>query len=535
MKRPARRLALIAATASPLLTFIPFVHPAAAATSPLRVFAVGDSYASGEGAKGPGNWINASCHQSALAAPRNAAGQLSALRPVSFTSLACSGATTGSGLGSGAGAPSPAQSLLGPGGQLAAVGFAGERIDALSISIGGNDIGFSGIVTNCMVPFNDCSLDPTVTGPLAAALASNSLPARLDAVTAAIQGPGKTVPGAVQNVFVTAYPDPTTGVFGVRCGFYPAIPFEGFDGVSVSEATFASASVVAPLNAALAAWVGRANAAPGSHPVWHFVGGTVAPFATHGYCTGGGTPLPFVDPFFWATIANPRFIATPVDSLTSQGDVMGTAHPNDLGQQAIANALFSDERFLADPLSVLVTTPTAPVIGSSTTVTVNARTSRNTAAVGASVFIDGAFRGITNQAGDLVIPGVVFNSIGGHTVTVDLNPYPMATRTIQVQGLSYTVTASPNPIPVNRLISLSLAARDSAGALVPGTFTAVGANTVTVASGATATVTIKPKYTSYYDADFGGLVREMVCPTLTFTPAAGSPFSARDVSDLMDC
>src|SRR3954466_12500477 len=117
-------------------------RPAGAATRPLTVVAVGDSYGSGEGAMGSG-WTNAGCHVSSLAGPANAAGLLNAVRSTSFTSLACTGATTANLIGTSATTTTPAS-----GGQLGSL--PSGRIDALTMSIGGNDIGFAGIVAACM-------------------------------------------------------------------------------------------------------------------------------------------------------------------------------------------------------------------------------------------------------------------------------------------------------------------------------------------------------------------------------------------------
>jgi hypothetical protein len=110
------------------LVALPSADPASAATRPLTVVAVGDSYASGEGAIGDG-WDDADCHRSLLAGPRNGALRLNAHRSTSFTSFACSGATT--------------SSLTGPGGQLSML--PSGRIDALTVSIG-NDIGVGAVV-----------------------------------------------------------------------------------------------------------------------------------------------------------------------------------------------------------------------------------------------------------------------------------------------------------------------------------------------------------------------------------------------------
>jgi serine/threonine-protein kinase len=56
-------------------------------------------------------------------------------------------------------------------------------------------------------------------------------------------------------------------------------------------------------------------------------------FSGHGSCTGGGSP----DLLTWGT---PRYVSTPADSLTSQGDINGSMHPNNLGQQAIADIIY---------------------------------------------------------------------------------------------------------------------------------------------------------------------------------------------------
>lgn len=279
----------------------------------MRVVAVGDSYASGEGAMGAGGWVNTACHLSRLAAPADAANQLNAYRPTSFESYACSGANSTAVIAQLTGIPA-----TGP-------------VHGLTMSVGGNDIGFAGIITGCL-SMPDCSnLDSSVTTALAA------LPARLAAVFAA-------VPGSVQNVFVTEYPDPTTGLepftgLAVPCGTPPAPSFQGLEAISPIEAAWASSRVVGRLNATIAAAVATANSAPGPHPSFRFVTGISARFATHGYCTGGGSPNP-------AAWLHPRYIATPVDSVTSQGDALGTLHPNDLGQREIAAQLVSAMRFL---------------------------------------------------------------------------------------------------------------------------------------------------------------------------------------------
>ena len=74
-----------------------------------------------------------------------------------------------------------------------------------------------------------------------------------------------------------------------------------FEDIDEMEAYWMSVSVVAPLNRILAAAVERAR---GAGPMWHFVSGISARFATHGYCTGSGSPES------WSSSV-PRYVVTP--------------------------------------------------------------------------------------------------------------------------------------------------------------------------------------------------------------------------------
>jgi lysophospholipase L1-like esterase len=315
----------------------------AATTQPLHIVTIGDSYASGEGDKGSG-WIDPACERSAGAAPQRAAAQLNSIWPVNFTSFACLGSVIDPAEGN-----PPTQTLLGSNGQLSQVDPARNTpVDALTISIGGNDIGFAKIVTACSLSTKPCSADPNVTGPLSRAL--SNLPGYLGNLITAINAKRPDI----RNVFLTAYPDPTTGP-GLPgnpsglCGIWGPDPgFEGFGLISQTDSAWASSSVVAPLNAALQAAVNTASSQSGSHAVWHFVSTISSAFSGHGFCTGGGSP----DPLTWFT---PRYVSTPADSQTSQGDINGSMHPNDLGQRVIANIIYGSY------LSLLSTTTLADV------------------------------------------------------------------------------------------------------------------------------------------------------------------------------
>lgn len=495
--RPIQKGRCIAAAALMCAAFVVVQAPASAGVRTLMVVASGDSYASGEGAieldKG---WANATCHRSNLAGPQNATVRLTASgHPTTFVPVTCSGATTAS--------------MLGSGGQLAAL--PSVPIDALTMSIGGNDIGFAGIVTRCLV--SDCTAsDGAVTVALA------GLPTSLAAVFAA-------VPQNVANVFVTEYPDPTTGLLGLRCGNLLAPGFQGFDTITEAEAIWASTRVVARLNAALAAAVAAAEARPGPHPVFHFVTGISAAFASHGYCTGGGSP----SPLFPATWLNPRYVNTPLDSTSSQLDVLGSMHPNDIGQQVIGEVLFETLRFLGDPLTLSATTsPNRAIVNAPAVITTTVRTSRGTPVPRAVVFVDGVQVGRTDQQGALTVSHV-FTTQGRHLVTVDHDPYPAVSRGIDVLGAEYMVFADPSRIPMGVQVTVALRANDTAGGLIPGTFTLIsGTGQRTLQSGQSATVRLTMRYVVEDKEKYP------VCPEVLFEPSHPA-YSPRDVSDLVDC
>ena len=481
-------------------------RPAAAAAKPLTVVAVGDSYASGEGAIGSG-WTDPVCHLSSLAAPANAAGLLNAVRTTSFSSFACSGATTATVATQLTSLPS-------------------TPIDALTMSVGGNDIGFAGIVTTCMSPFPDCTaLDPVVSSAVAA------LPMRLNGPT----GLFTAVPSNVSNVFVTEYPDSTTGLFGLRCG-NPLSPSSfGMEGVTLNEAEWASTRVIAPLNAALATAVATANAAPGAHPQFHFVTGISSRFASHGYCAGASLAI-------W-NVFIPRFVNNLADSLASQGDVRGTMHPNPMGQAAIGAALFDAMRFLLDPAQVAVTTPSTPVAGVATPITVTVTNTAGRPLPGAMVAFDGVNAGTTDLTGRLSTSWV-FSAAGSRTVTADLDPYTVGSTTIAVAPASYRVTSSPSPIGLGTLAQLSLRADNvMTNQLVAGTFTVSSrSGTFTVPSGGSvANVTISDTRRTTrtcepndLDKWVCGMHTTVTCPTVYFVPALPAYIPA-DVSYLVAC
>lgn len=141
----------------------------------LDYVALGDSYSSGVGA---GSYDSASgdCKRSTKAYPRLWAAAHS---PSSFAFTACSGARTGDVLA----------------GQL---GPLSSATDLVSITIGGNDAGFSDVMTTCVLQSESSCINRINQ---ARAYVDSTLPGKLDSVYSAI---GSKAPAA--RVVVLGYP-----------------------------------------------------------------------------------------------------------------------------------------------------------------------------------------------------------------------------------------------------------------------------------------------------------------------------------------
>jgi lysophospholipase L1-like esterase len=167
--------AAIAVTTAGLVTAVS-VMPAAGAASSVSYVALGDSYSSGLGA---GSYISSSgsCDRSTNAYPEQWA---SANSPASFGSVACAGATTSDVIS----------------GQVSALSAATTLV---SITIGGNDAGFSGVIETCVLRSTSTCLSAVAT---AEAYVTTQLPARL---TSTLQAIRQRAPSA--RVVVLGYPD----------------------------------------------------------------------------------------------------------------------------------------------------------------------------------------------------------------------------------------------------------------------------------------------------------------------------------------
>lgn len=172
--RLTRPFAVLIAAVSALVSALVLTGPAQAAGPAYA--ALGDSYSAGNGA---GNYISSSgnCHRSNSAFP---ALWASAHSPSSFTFAACSGAVTSDVTGSQLGALNSSTGLV-------------------TVTIGGNDAGFSDVITTCVTGSDSTCVNRVNT---AETFVRSTLPGRLDTVYNAIHA---KAPNA--HVVVLGYPD----------------------------------------------------------------------------------------------------------------------------------------------------------------------------------------------------------------------------------------------------------------------------------------------------------------------------------------
>jgi hypothetical protein len=310
----------------------------------MTIALLGDSYASGEGApnrpllrtietlngardKGEGMWDDTLCHRSKYGGLQQGVKALIANTStfeLDYVNVTCSGAETDDGLIN-------SQSIddhgvpMDPGNRKAGGSKPGQIrqvldwmdtkrypvLDALVMSIGGNDVGFDGIVTTCLAGiFGDCAneVKPRVREALA------HLPARYDALHTALISNFQARRKAIGKVFITEYPDPTNGADGKPCSSGltrgTGNPFDCWGpleaGISASDFSFLKAEVLSGLNNAVSA-AARAHG-------WNFIGGIAEKSATHGLCNCKGG--------YFNTLGQSDYL---------QGDLYGSIHPNAAG------------------------------------------------------------------------------------------------------------------------------------------------------------------------------------------------------------
>jgi len=346
----------------------------------LLIFGLGDSYGSGEGSpdveefeEGGVQWQNRRCHRSAQSGQVRAAQMIEDADPhtsVTFVHVACSGGRIHRALLEPYDGIEPDGTPAAP--QIDRVAeLAGDHeIDALFVSIGGNDINFSTVVEACVLGevchLGDPMLDPLLesTADLVCGLLGSfedecrsylepdvinvdSLDARtifeigskaeyvddvdlhqdgLDDLPSNYDDLGQAIVGSLgmdpARVYLTEIPDVTRDEFGDLCVWPTELP--GFSeslriaaqqvpGVTKTEMEWASNYVLTELRAAMRAAANKNG--------WQFVEGVDSRFAGHGYCSD----------VTWLTRLQNTF--------QFQGDQNGALHPNVAGYGAYADAI----------------------------------------------------------------------------------------------------------------------------------------------------------------------------------------------------
>jgi hypothetical protein len=289
----------------------------------ILIVSIGDSYASGEGnpvvpspidpewAYSPDpamNTENADAHRSTLAGPAQFALELQEQNPqeaVTFVSVADSGASIPVGvLGPMPSVGDPNVMLPAQINELQQI-IGSRHIDVLTVSVGADDIGFSGLAEDL--------IDNTYGGsPTRAAILRrfrtrlSELPQHFAELAQAITAldPGQ--------VLVTDYPDLALNQHGKVA---PILGPLDIPLISKKDATLASQKIIPPLDATIT------TATQTYH--WTLVKGVYDDFRTHGY--------PSTSPW----------IVSLGQSLALQGDIDGIFHPNAAGQLDYAKNLLA--------------------------------------------------------------------------------------------------------------------------------------------------------------------------------------------------
>ncbi len=304
-------------------------------------------------------WQDRRCNRSALAGQAQAA--LALERADSHTSvtlvhLACSGAEISSGVvGPYAGVEPPVGAPALPSQIDQALALVRDReVDAVLLSIGGNDAGFGPIVEACVKqePCDqspsavDAAVEPQIAllcealGPASAdcrrwweGIARDrsaaeifdagvaALPGRYRRLAASLAEAFPAVAAEPNRVYITEYPNAVQDFDGSLCdsAAYPD-PFVMLPGISGGEALWLRDTVTVGLNAKVAE-------AAAEH-AWTFVSGIFSRFTPRGYCSSVG------------------WFRRMQDSFTMQGTKEGAVHPTAAGHAAsgaaIADAMQAD-------------------------------------------------------------------------------------------------------------------------------------------------------------------------------------------------
>lgn len=308
----------------------------------LLIVVMGDSIASGEGVPDidgrPATWQDERCHRSGRAGPALAAAALQKRAPetpITFVSVACSGATVYAGLlGEYEGIAHKSQRPLVPP-QIDAVEAiqAHRDIDALVVSVGANDVFFGRVVARCLgrrkLPLPDCFASKVKFSGLSHREAMRAVVghaiAGLERRYAVLGASLKAAGVRSKDVYLMQYFDPIADEGGQTCP-------SGVLRIRQKALEEARTALLAPLNAA-----GETAA---EDLGWQYVDGIEPHFRGHGYCAAR--------PELW--------VVTLENTLRRQGGIAGALHPNARGHREIARRL---DDALAAELALAPAKPTA--------------------------------------------------------------------------------------------------------------------------------------------------------------------------------
>lgn len=375
----------------------------------LVVFSMGDSFVSGEGnpdvvaANGGPAWLATAvpgagiCHRSFNNAHRMAIGRIADAWTLSdeevYVNFACTGSTVRRGLrlarfgGASsvcdlpAGTPVPDPPVCG-GSQIdAAAAFVADpangvlRVDAVILSIGVNDLGFSRIVRACSTPFpleGNCAQNAELRRMIEEGCdAGTNQPEPCGGQQSSLVGLDDLEEDVIdiidriqralnpKSILLVGYPDPTRDFDGEFCnvwsdGYFVGTDLEGnlspggtqlgpvtlpfgaaTQEITAEEAQFAFEDVLVPLNDALR------NAADTSGI--RFVDGAMEATAVHGVCAESYETVNS-EAGLVTRIIDERWFHTFRDSYRYQEDIMGTLHPNIAGHEAISHLIEAELR-----------------------------------------------------------------------------------------------------------------------------------------------------------------------------------------------
>lgn len=237
----------------------------------LNYVAMGDSFSAGEGNSPYFSWTDTSdnqCHRSNPSAYPEWLAQTPSLNLNLTDFVACSGATTDNVLNGGQ-----------YGNELPQVDALDDRTDVVTITIGGNDIGFVPFAKACVL--SDCDSSTSIY-----ATTMHNIDYNLDSkLTATYEAIAQRATKA--RIYVVGYPqvapDTTTTPLSEQCGYFNSSSGASLDAV-------AARAVVKELDGKISAAVTEANSALGITRLVYVdpEGSPAATFDGHDVCSGPG-------------------------------------------------------------------------------------------------------------------------------------------------------------------------------------------------------------------------------------------------------